>query len=283
LTPPQRLDQNIFALVNVVFSTLKVWTHFVEFTFVNRRDSPDVLAVGAVREAVAVVDISPVSQRRARLEKDLEQDLEEEGLLLEAARSVLRLKGVSGMTVRDVLAQANLGTRAFYRHFASKDELVLAMFTRAAAEEAERLKRKMAPASDPVTAVIAWIDGRLDLAFDRRIAANLHDLSTEAQLRRRETPAELQLAFDMMLAPLVEQLRMGQERGLFAEVDPEPDARSIHNVVWGVVEAHWSGFPQRKRETRDRVVRFCLQAIGTSGDVSAFQDVRRASPDRAVR
>jgi AcrR family transcriptional regulator len=210
-------------------------------------------------------------------------ELEEEELLLEAARSVLREKGVSGMTVRDVLAQANLGTRAFYRHFASKDELVLAMFIGAAAQEAERLKRKMASATDPLAAVIAWIDGRLDLAFDRRIVAKLQALSTEAQLRRRETPAELQLAFDMMLAPLIEQLRMGQERGLFTEVNPELDARSIHDVVWGVVEAHWSGFPQRKRETRDRVVRFCLLAIGTPFDSSASQHVRHASSTRAVR
>jgi AcrR family transcriptional regulator len=230
-----------------------------------------------------VADTSPVSQRRAGPEKDLGHDLEEEELLLEAARSILREKGVSGMTVRDVLAQANLGTRAFYRHFASKDELVLAMFTGAAAQEAERLKRKMASATDPVAAVIAWIDGRLDLAFDRRIATKLQALSTEAQLRRRESPAELQLAFDMMLAPLVEQLRMGHARGLFTEVNPELDARSIHDVVWGVVEARWSGFPQRKRETRDRVVRFCLLAIGTSVDLSASQDVRHGSSDRAVR
>jgi AcrR family transcriptional regulator len=210
-------------------------------------------------------------------------DLEEKELLLEAARNVLREKGVSGMTVRDVLAQADLGTRAFYRHFASKDDLVLAMFTGAAAQEAERLRRKMASASDPLAAVIAWIDGRLDLAFDRRIAAKLQALSTEAQLRRRETPAELQLAFDMMLAPLVEQLRMGHARGLFTEVNPELDARSIHDVVWGVVEAHWSGFPQRKRETRDRVVRFCLLAIGTSVNAAASQAVPHAASDRAVR
>ena len=87
----------------------------------------------------------------------------------------------------------------------------------------------------------------------------------------------------MMLAPLVAQLRMGQERGLFTEVNPELDARSIHDVVWGVVEAHWSGFPQRKRETRDRVVRFCLLAIGTSVDSSGSQEVRHASSHRAVR
>jgi AcrR family transcriptional regulator len=227
--------------------------------------------------------MSPISQRQKRLEKDLEQDLVEERLLLEAARSVLRVKGVSGMTVRDVLSQANLGTRAFYRHFASKDELVLAMFTGAAAQEAERLKRRMASATDPLAAVIAWIDGRLDLAFDRRVAANLQALSTEAQLRRRESPAELQVAYDMMLAPLIAQLRIGQERGLFTEVNPELDARSIHDVVWGVVEAHWSGFPQRRRETRDRVVRFCLLAIGTAVDSAGYGDLRHASSDRAVR
>jgi AcrR family transcriptional regulator len=190
---------------------------------------------------------------------------DERELLLEAARSVLSEKGVAGMTVRDVLAQANLGTRAFYRHFASKDDLVLAMFTRGAALEAERLTRRMAPATDPVAAVTAWIDGRLDLAFDRRISANLQDLSIEAQLRRREAPAELQVAYDLMLAPLIEQLRVGRDSGLFADVDPEADARSIHGVVWGVVEAHWAGFPQRRRETRDGVVRFCLNAIGAPG------------------
>jgi AcrR family transcriptional regulator len=194
----------------------------------------------------------------------------ERELLLEAARSVLGDKGVAGMTVRDVLAQANLGTRAFYRHFASKDDLVLAMFTRGAAQEAERLTRRMVPATDPLAAVTAWIDGRLDLAFDRRISANLQDLSIEAQLRRRETPAELQVAYDLMLAPLIAQLRAGLESGLFADVDPEADARSIHGVVWGVVEAQWAGFPQRRQETRDRVVRFCLNAIGAPGATSTM-------------
>jgi AcrR family transcriptional regulator len=191
--------------------------------------------------------------------------LSEGEVILDAAHSVLREKGASGMTVRDVLAQANLGTRAFYRHFASKDDLVLALFTRTAAQEAERLTRRMAPATDPLAAVTAWIDGRLDLAFDRRISANLQDLSLEAQLRRRETPAELQVAFDLMLAPLIAQLHAGRRAGLFADVNPEADARSIHDVVWGVTEAHWAGFPQRRQETRDRVVRFCLNAIGAPG------------------
>ncbi len=183
-------------------------------------------------------------------------------LLVDTARAVLRERGAAGVTVREVLSRANLGTRAFYRHFASKDELVMAVFADAAEREADRLARRMASATDPVSAVVAWIDGRLQLAFDRRVSANLQDLSMQAQLRRRETPAELELAYDLMLAPLVAQLEAGRREGLFRGVDPGPDARSIHDVVWGVVERQWSGFPLRPRESRDRVVRFCLHAIG---------------------
>jgi len=200
-------------------------------------------------------------------------------LLVDTARAVLRERGAADVTVREVLSRANLGTRAFYRHFASKDELVLAVFTDAAAREADRLARRMASASDPVSAVVAWIDGRLQLAFDRRVSANLQDLSMQARLRRREAPAELELAYDLMLAPLVAQLEAGRREGLFPGVDPGPDARSIHDVVWGVVERQWSGFPLRPRPTRDRVVRFCLHAIGAEEQA---RDVE-ATPTRRWR
>ena len=48
--------------------------------------------------------------------------------LVEAGLTVLRQRGAAGLTVADVLAEAGLSTRAFYRHFHSKDELVLAVY-----------------------------------------------------------------------------------------------------------------------------------------------------------
>lgn len=201
-------------------------------------------------------------ERQARLASELEHDDREVDRLVAAAHRLLRAKGADGVTVRDVLAEARLGTRAFYRHFASRDELVLTVFTEGARREAERLTAKMAKAAEPVEAVVAWIDGRLELAFDRRVAANLQYLSMEAQLRHRQAPAGLELASELMLAPLIASLEDGRARGHFRSVDPPADARSIHDVVWGVVERRWAGFPLRRRETRDRVLRFCLQAIG---------------------
>src|SRR4051812_20043747 len=52
----------------------------------------------------------------------------EAGALLEAALTVLRRKGATGLTVADVLGESGLSTRAFYRHFESKDALLLALF-----------------------------------------------------------------------------------------------------------------------------------------------------------
>src|SRR5947199_263952 len=54
----------------------------------------------------------------------------EERALVEAAHRAMRRNGFSGATVADILAEAGLSTRAFYRHFASKDELLLAMYRR---------------------------------------------------------------------------------------------------------------------------------------------------------
>jgi AcrR family transcriptional regulator len=211
--------------------------------------------------------------RQRRPDARLQRDAEEKELLLDSARYLLHESGITGMKIRDVLAHADLGTRAFYRHFASKDDLVLTMFKTAASQEAERLRQRMAPATDPLAAVIAWIDGRLDLAFDRKVSANLHDLTTEAQLRRPESPAELQIALDLMLEPLVEQLHLGQKSGIFTNVDPNTDARFIHDITNGVVESHWSGFPQRKRDARNGVLRFCVAAIGAGGATELAEEI----------
>jgi AcrR family transcriptional regulator len=70
-----------------------------------------------------------------------------------------------------VLKEARLSTRAFYRHFDSRDELAAAVLVEMAHVEVLRLRRKMANTASPVEAVAAWIDGRVDLAFGEQIKA----------------------------------------------------------------------------------------------------------------
>ena len=129
--------------------------------------------------------------------------------LLSAASKVVREDGVRALSIARVLSRAQLGTRAFYRHFDSKDQLVSALFLEMARLEVARLRQRMAVSSDPVRAVAAWIDGRLDLAFNEEIRSDLRQMSLEAQNQMFAAPEIVAPAYREILRPLVEELTRG--------------------------------------------------------------------------
>src|SRR5680860_1275255 len=90
--------------------------------------------------------------------------------LLAAAEAVLAERGYAGLRVDDVLAEAGLSTRAFYRHFQGKSELFLAVFDREMHRADERLCSKVEEAADPENRVRAWIEATLALAYEPRLA-----------------------------------------------------------------------------------------------------------------
>lgn len=166
------------------------------------------------------------------------------------------------MTVADVLSRTKLGTRAFYRHFDSKDQLVQSVFLEMARAEVRRLRRKLARASNPVEAVAAWIDGRLDLAFDASVRSDLRNLSLEAQSQMFAAPEVVGPAYRELLNPLLQQLELGNKQGIFAEIDPPTVAELLHGAVWAVVEQQWATGNCDRAKARDAVLRFCLSGLG---------------------
>lgn len=182
--------------------------------------------------------------------------------ILAAAAAALQEQGVAGLSVAAVLEQAGLSTRAFYRHFGSKDELLAAVFLTAARAETQRLRRRMTAAPTDVEAVEAWIDARLDLAFDDSVRSDLRRLSLQAQSQALAAPNLIQPAYAEMLLPLREALERGVAHGVFRGVDPEHDARFIHGVVWAGIDRHWTTGDSDRSGLREHILRFCLQALG---------------------
>ncbi len=205
---------------------------------------------------------APRTRRRSKLAPDPNVHR----AIVTAAAETLREQGVRGVSVAAVLDRANLSTRAFYRHFDSKDQVVAAVFLDMAHTERRRLQRKMAKATDPVEAVVAWIDGRLDLAFDEDIKSDLRRLSLEAQSQMFAAPELVQPAFEEMLKPLIEQLDRGRNVGMFDAIDPVSEAQSIQGVVWANTERHWAGVDSGRDEVRRRALRFCLRGLGVKHD-----------------
>jgi AcrR family transcriptional regulator len=203
---------------------------------------------------------TPATRRRNKLAPDPDT----RRAILAAASESLREQGVQGLSIAAVLQRAELSTRAFYRHFESKDQLVSAVFLEMARTEKRRLRRRMAAAGGPVEAVAAWIDGRLDLAFSESIKSDLRHMSLEAQSQSFASPELIQPAYAEMLEPLIDQIQRGLEQGAFHDVDPMSGAQSIQGVVWASTERQWATGDCERPEVRQRTLRFCLRGLGVA-------------------
>jgi len=196
----------------------------------------------------------------------LEPDPKVRAALLAAALAIVHEEGLGALGVSEVLARTQLSTRAFYRHFDSKEKLVTAMFVEVARIETERLKQRMAD-EWPVGAVVAWIEGRLDLAFDPQVQCDSRQLTLEAYSQIFASPELVAAAYAEILRPLIEQIDRGTRLGLFADGDPAEEAMSIHGVVWANVERQWATGTCDLSDVRKRVLRFCLRGLGVAADL----------------
>jgi AcrR family transcriptional regulator len=204
----------------------------------------------------------PITRRRSKLAPDPDT----RRAILTATSQSLRDNGVQGLSISAVLERAQLSTRAFYRHFESKDQLVSTVFLEMAIVEKRRLTRKMASASTPAEGVAAWIDGRLDLAFSENVKSDLRQMSLEAQSQTFAAPELIQPAYAEMLEPLVDQIERGIKERAFYDVDPTSEAQSIQGVVWASTERQWATGDCQRVEVRKRTVQFCLRGLGVAAE-----------------
>ncbi len=186
-------------------------------------------------------------------------------MILDAALAVMRRNSYAAASVADILDEAGLSTRAFYRHFDSKDALLRAMYRRDADAVAEALRAATEAARDPVSALEAWLEGFLRLFFDPRRAERAAVMVSEGTRRAAGYHEEQERAVAALVAPLIEVLRQGDEVGALRSATPERDAHTIHAVAGS---ASWGPDGGRfdRAAARAHVARFCWPALGLSVD-----------------
>ena len=156
---------------------------------------------------------------------------EERSLLLDAAFAVLRTRGWASVTVADILGEAGLATRSFYRHFASKDELLRALVRRDAERFASAVTARVEAAPTPAAALELWLDEILGFGYDRpraQRAAVLRAATAGGTL----AADELRRALLLLQAPLAATLAAGAADGSFPRAEPEGDAGLISAMAW---------------------------------------------------
>lgn len=185
--------------------------------------------------------------------------------IFDAAFTVMERNGYQDVAVADILIEAGMSTRSFYRHFSSKDELLRAMYRREAEAACEHLQAKVAAARTPREALEAWIDETLSYGQHRGKARRAAVLGSAGAMRAEGYAEEMRHASKLLVAPLEAILTEGQRDGSFPDADPAADAQLIQAMA-----SHASGLspfhePTGTRpEARAAVLSFSLRALGTS-------------------
>jgi AcrR family transcriptional regulator len=165
--------------------------------------------------------------------------------------------------VAAILDRAGLSTRAFYRHFASKDELFLAMLRQEADALAGRLDRiALELPGSPADQLAAWVEMMFDLAYDPELRMHLTVIDSDevrAAKGYRETRERLHAERERSLERV---LQRGRDDGSFPLADPKRDPVAINAVVSRELTISAPGNAEELQNARARILDFALRALG---------------------
>jgi AcrR family transcriptional regulator len=198
--------------------------------------------------------VSPARMAKYRAEKEA---------IMRAAYELIQRNGSKETSVHDVLRETGYSTRAFYRHFRSKDELVLEMYRTDCDRVTEKLVAAVAAAATPLDALEAWIDQNLAVVYDARRLRHAVVLSSP-EVASAEGFAQVSLeGLAAHRAPLVQLLRDGKRTGAFPNAEPEADAFAIQAVVAAHARTRLLHAPGLTRaEARAHTVALFRRALG---------------------
>ena len=164
-----------------------------------------------------------------------------------------------------ILRCAGVSTRAFYRHFGSKDELFLALLQEECDAVAARVDRIAEEAvGTPANQLAAWIGEMFEVMIepDHRIQLMVID-SDEVRMAKGYWETREHSRADRECS-LVEILGRGRRDGSFPLADPDSDAVAISAVVSRVMAHQSPDDLQGAKQAQVSVLDFALRAVGAT-------------------
>lgn len=212
------------------------------------------------------------------------------GQILEAARSLMEETGGIDFTVQDIVERSGLSLRSFYKHFAGKDELLLALFEELLRAFTEDLRHEVEVHGDPVDQLRAYVEG----FYGRAQLSGAHGGQALSTYHVRMLAVRRD-DFAGALGPQIELLReivaAGAATGAFRsdlDVDEITGLLTItlmSAAQMAVLDVHLAGTPL----PLDHLWAWCASAVGTtatpgaSGSRSAKGARSTAAPRGAAR
>ena len=187
---------------------------------------------------------------------------DDRGCIIDAAYSCLSEPHSGPISVAAILQRAGVSTRAFYRHFESKDELFLALLRQESDALADRLDRIVDEPGDPVDQLRAWIRGMFGWMHDEELQMHLTVIDSDEVRAAKGYRETRERAHQGRERSLVEIIRRGKADGSFPLADPEHDAVAISAVISREMANQSAGDEEGVQRSLVWVLEFALRALG---------------------
>lgn len=164
--------------------------------------------------------------------------------LVDAARALADETGSAAFTVAQVAARAGVNLKGFYRYFASKDDLLVALLEEDSRLGADLVRAQVAQHTDPEARLRAAVTGALELITWPGALGYAGVLIREHRRLAETRPDELHGALAPLIDVLADEVQGVVDAGLASAPDPRRVARTmfalvleaIHDVVLGRAE-----------------------------------------------
>jgi AcrR family transcriptional regulator len=180
---------------------------------------------------------------------------EEVERILAAAVRVMERVAPEAPRVSDIVAEAGSSNKAFYRYFAGKDDLILAVMERGVAIVVSYLQHQMDKEPRPQDKIARWIEGTLaqvaepELISKSRAAAG----QMSANTNWRTVDQEMMWPLRDLLADPVAAL---------GSSDVERDVEAVFCCTAATMRRYLGSAERPAPDDIAHVVRFCLNGLG---------------------
>jgi AcrR family transcriptional regulator len=181
--------------------------------------------------------------------------------LVAAARALANESGSAAFTVAQVAEQAGCSLKAFYRCFASKDDLLLALLEDDSRLGAELMQDRVGRASAPQDRLHIYVGTMFEFLTYEGALGYAGVLVREHRRLSEEHPDELDVALAPLVDLLVHEIEAANAAGVTASADPIRDAHATFALVLAGINDVTRG-RAAPLDVADHVWRFVWRALG---------------------
>jgi AcrR family transcriptional regulator len=188
--------------------------------------------------------------------------------IVSAARRLVE-ENQGSFTTQGLIKEAGVALQTFYRHFESKDLLLLAVITDMIAENCDLFAEQAAALDDPLERLHTYVTTALDGLRERPASPAPKFITSEHWRLQQLFPAEMAAATRPFADLVRAELDAAETAGSITSANHERDALLITTLVMSVYH-EFSFLPDDPRvdTLADDVWGFCLAAIGATDAAS---------------